>query len=27
LGGRMVARSSEQFGPKTLDKVAFAWTN
>ena len=26
LGGRMVARSSEQFGPKTLDKVAFAWT-
>src|ERR1700740_2990047 len=27
LGGRMVARSSEQFGPKSLDKVAFAWTN
>ncbi len=26
LGGRMVARSSEQFGTKTLDKVAFAWT-
>ncbi len=25
LGGRMVARSSEQFGPKTLDKVAFSW--
>lgn len=25
LGGRMVARSSEQFGAKTLDKVAFAW--
>jgi len=25
LGGRMVARSSEQFGTKTLDKVAFAW--
>ena len=24
LGGRMVARSSEQFGAKTLDKVAFA---
>ena len=27
LGGRMVARSSERFGPKSLDKVAFAWTN
>jgi ribosomal protein S18 acetylase RimI-like enzyme len=27
LGGRMVARSSEKFGPKSLDKVAFAWTN
>jgi len=27
LGGRMVARSSERFGPKALDKVAFAWTN
>ena len=27
LGGRMVARSSEQFGAKTLDKVAFAWTH
>ncbi|TAK46858.1 MAG: GNAT family N-acetyltransferase [Xanthobacteraceae bacterium] len=26
LGGRMVARSSEQFGSKTLDKVAFAWS-
>ena len=26
LGGRMVARSSEKFGPKSLDKVAFAWT-
>ena len=25
LGGRMVARSSERFGPKSLDKVAFAW--
>ena len=25
LGGRMVARSSEQFGAKTLDKVAFSW--
>ncbi len=27
LGGRMVARSSERFGPKSLDKVAFAWTH
>jgi ribosomal protein S18 acetylase RimI-like enzyme len=27
LGGRMVARSSEKFGLKSLDKVAFAWTN
>ena len=26
MGGRMVARSSEQFGSKTLDKVAFGWT-
>ena len=26
LGGRMVARSSERFGDKSLDKVAFAWT-
>ena len=26
LGGRMVARSSEKFGPKSLDKVAFAWS-
>ena len=25
LGGRMVARSSERFGEKSLDKVAFAW--
>ena len=25
LGGRMVARSSENFGTRTLDKVAFAW--
>lgn len=25
LGGRLVARSSERFGQKTLDKVAFAW--
>ncbi len=27
LGGRMVARSSERFGAKSLDKVAFAWAN
>jgi ribosomal protein S18 acetylase RimI-like enzyme len=26
LGGKAVARSSEQFGDKTLDKVAYAWT-
>ena len=25
LGGRAVARSSERFGSKTLDKVAYAW--
>jgi ribosomal protein S18 acetylase RimI-like enzyme len=25
IGGRAVARSSERFGAKTLDKVAFAW--
>jgi ribosomal protein S18 acetylase RimI-like enzyme len=25
LGGKAVARSSEKFGGKTLDKVAFAW--
>jgi ribosomal protein S18 acetylase RimI-like enzyme len=25
LGGTAVARSSERFGDKTLDKVAFAW--
>lgn len=25
LGGRAVARSSERFGERTLDKVAFAW--
>jgi len=25
LGGRPVARSSETFGTRTLDKVAFAW--
>lgn len=27
LGGRMVARSSERFGSRSLDKVAFAWTH
>ena len=27
LGGRMVAKSSEQFGRKVLDKVAFSWTH
>ncbi len=27
LGGRMVARSSENFGTRTLDKVAFAWSH
>ena len=27
LGGRAVARSSENFGDKVLDKVAFAWTD
>lgn len=26
MGGRAVARSSEKFGPKTLDKVAYGWT-
>jgi ribosomal protein S18 acetylase RimI-like enzyme len=26
LGGRPVARSSEKFGSRTLDKVAFAWS-
>jgi ribosomal protein S18 acetylase RimI-like enzyme len=25
MGGRAVARSSEKFGNKTLDKVAYAW--
>ena len=25
LGGRAIARSSERFGNRTLDKVAFAW--
>lgn len=27
LGGRPVARSSERFGQKTLDKVAFGWSS
>ena len=27
LGGKAVARSSERFGDRSLDKVAFAWTN
>jgi len=27
LGGRAVARSTERFGTKVLDKVAFAWKN
>jgi ribosomal protein S18 acetylase RimI-like enzyme len=26
LGGRTIARSTERFGTKVLDKVAFAWT-
>ena len=26
LGGKAVARSSERFGGKVLDKVAFAWS-
>jgi len=26
LGGKAVARSTERFGGKSLDKVAFAWT-
>jgi ribosomal protein S18 acetylase RimI-like enzyme len=25
LGGRAVARSSERFGDRTLDKVAYGW--
>ena len=25
LGGRTIARSTERFGDKVLDKVAFAW--
>ncbi len=27
LGGKAVARSSERFGARTLDKVAFAWAH
>jgi ribosomal protein S18 acetylase RimI-like enzyme len=27
LGGKAVARSSERFGARVLDKVAFAWSN
>jgi ribosomal protein S18 acetylase RimI-like enzyme len=27
LGGKAVARSSERFGGRTLDKVAFAWNS
>jgi ribosomal protein S18 acetylase RimI-like enzyme len=27
LGGRAIARSSEKFGDKILDKVAFAWND
>ena len=27
LGGKAVARSSERFGARVLDKVAFAWTS
>jgi ribosomal protein S18 acetylase RimI-like enzyme len=27
LGGRPVARSSERFGGRTLDKTAFGWQN
>jgi ribosomal protein S18 acetylase RimI-like enzyme len=27
LGGRAVARSSEKFGARTLDKVAFGWNS
>jgi ribosomal protein S18 acetylase RimI-like enzyme len=26
LGGRTIARSTERFGSKVLDKLAFAWT-
>ncbi|HEY5607621.1 MAG TPA: GNAT family N-acetyltransferase, partial [Alphaproteobacteria bacterium] len=27
LGGKAVARSSERFGERSLDKVAFAWNS
>jgi hypothetical protein len=27
LGGKAVARSSERFGTRVLDKVAYAWSN
>ena len=27
LGGKAVARSSERFGERSLDKVAFAWND
>jgi hypothetical protein len=27
LGGKAVARSSERFGGRSLDKVAFAWNS
>ena len=27
LGGKTVARSSERFGTRVLDKVAFAWNS
>ena len=27
LGGKAVARSSERFGGRSLEKVAFAWNN
>ena len=27
LGGKTVARSSERFGERSLDKVAFAWNS
>ncbi len=26
LGGRAIARSTERFGDKVLDKVAFCWS-
>jgi hypothetical protein len=27
LGGKAVARSSERFGTRVLDKVAYAWSS